>query len=112
MRGFGYTPVDPGMHSLQEQRALFRGATHIVGTSGAGFANYVYCRQGTKVMEIFSARNFDPFHWSVADPAGLEYHCILSSPDDELLVGRGTDQDFQVDIANLVRNLENYGFTG
>ena len=48
----GFRIVEPESYSVKEQIAIFRSARFVVGPSGAGMFNTVFCRPGTEVMSI------------------------------------------------------------
>ena len=54
--------VSVRLHDLEfmEQVKLFNNAEFIVGLHGAGFANLVFCKPGTKVIEMKSITSGDP----------------------------------------------------
>lgn len=110
VRQFGFVLVDPGELFVQEQQALFAGATHVMGASGAGFANLVYCPPGTKVMEIAPPSGSEPFQWSIAEAAGLIFHCLPANPVMAAKPVLPIDRDFEVDIHCLVSTLHARGF--
>ncbi len=62
LRRAGFAVVDTGRLSVERQIALFAGAEAVVGATGAAFANALYCRPGTLVVEIM--------------PKGMENHWV------------------------------------
>jgi capsular polysaccharide biosynthesis protein len=50
----------------------------IVGAHGAGLANLVFCRPGTRVVEIVPTDNAYPFYFSLAVGAGLDYRYLVA----------------------------------
>lgn len=48
----GYVAVDPASMPVTAQIRMFMDAGSIVGSSGAAFANTIYCDEGTMVLEI------------------------------------------------------------
>ena len=62
LRGAGFAVADTGRMSVDRQIALFAGAEAVVGATGAAFANALYCRPGTLVVEIM--------------PRGMENHWV------------------------------------
>lgn len=63
LRRSGFDVVDTGRMTVDRQVALFAEAEAVVGVTGAAFANALYCRPGTLVVEI--------------QPAGMENHWVL-----------------------------------
>lgn len=62
LRRSGFAVVDTGRLGVDRQIALFAGAEAVVGAAGAAFANALYCRPGTLVVEIM--------------PKGMENHWV------------------------------------
>jgi len=52
MRTFGFAVVLLSGRSVADQVRLFAGATHIVAPHGAGLSNLLFCRAGTRVLEL------------------------------------------------------------
>ena len=48
----GFAVVRPERLAIDEQIALFRGARAVVGCTGAGFANCIFCRPGARLVEV------------------------------------------------------------
>ncbi len=62
LRRAGFAAVNTGRMPVDRQVAFFAGAEAVVGSAGAAFANALYCRPGTLVVEI--------------QPAGMENHWV------------------------------------
>jgi capsular polysaccharide biosynthesis protein len=59
-----------------EQIRLFCHADVVVGVHGAGLANIVFCRPGTRVVELMPSAWAMPCYWSVSHHVGLDYHLL------------------------------------
>ncbi|MCX6838547.1 MAG: glycosyltransferase family 61 protein [Verrucomicrobia bacterium] len=70
--------------SVMEQIALFRDADVVAGIHGAGLANLVYCRPGTRVVEVLPEHWGWPFYRSLSAAVGLDYRCVSASADEPL----------------------------
>jgi len=76
----GFHAIDPGALSFRDQVSLFRGASAIIGASGAAMANLIFCKQGCRVMSLVSDRNIGfPLYSRLADIFGLDF-VHLSGP--------------------------------
>lgn len=64
--------------SLLEQVTLFNYADVIVGPHGSGFFNIIFCKQGTKVIEIFQKRSDSSFFY-IAQHLGLDYSFLKTT---------------------------------
>lgn len=65
--------------SVAEQIAAFRRARVVVGPHGAGLTNVMFCRPGTRFIEL-NCRNFiSRYHYfcDIADQRALDYRLIL-----------------------------------
>lgn len=81
-RGFRVLEADWANHP--EQVAAFAEADVIVGVHGAGLANVIFCRPGTRVVEILAGdwRKTTVLHWAAEN--NLEYMPIIGSAEGEL----------------------------
>jgi capsular polysaccharide biosynthesis protein len=98
---YGFRLVRLSELSLAEQIALFRSAEAVVGPHGAGLVSTLYCRPGTKVIELWPLgfRHVSPF-WNIASLAGLNYAmCICSAGLDAR--GQFDRRGMTVDLALL-----------
>jgi capsular polysaccharide biosynthesis protein len=58
----GFSIVQPELYKVDQQIQMFHRAKVVVGPTGSGFANVIYCRPGTLVVEITPAAMF-PKAW-------------------------------------------------
>lgn len=79
---------------FRDQAALFHSADIVVATHGAGLANLMFCRPGTKVLEIFPSNFIDEGFLKVAKAARLDYDFFIAGEGD-------FRQDFEIDSAAL-----------
>jgi hypothetical protein len=68
----GFERYDTGKMSVVEQIALFAQAEMVVGEHGAGLTSIMFCKQGTKVIELFQAL-IDTSFWFPAQIFHLDY---------------------------------------
>ena len=69
--------------SFQEQVQTFAGATFVAGPHGAGFANLVFTRPNTRVIELFHPGHQQYLYKELAAKLGLNYQCIVGTAPDE-----------------------------
>lgn len=67
----GFRRFTPEGSSLAEQARRFAGASVLVGPHGGAFANCVFCRPGTRVVEFFNPRYLNPCYQNLASGLGL-----------------------------------------
>ena len=60
LRQLDFAVVAPEEHTIDEQIDIFRNADVVVGCAGAAFANVLYCRRDTTVVEITPSRMVTP----------------------------------------------------
>ena len=69
----GWTICRPGTMPLARQIALFRGARHIAGVSGAGLTNIAFAAPGARVTVFAPAAMPDTFFWLLSELCGHDY---------------------------------------
>lgn len=108
LEAMGFETVDPG--SLKDTEACFRSADCVVGLHGAAMANLVFCRPGTRVLELLSSAQSYPYYLSLSLSGGLIYDCVIGPADHEvpsphpLAVCVGSS-DYVVDIDEVLASL-------
>lgn len=74
----GFSKVDPGSLSVQEQINSFHAAKVVVAPHGAGLTNMVFCEPGTKVLELFAPDYVHTGLWTIAQSLGhIDYSYIV-----------------------------------
>ena len=74
-REFGFAVYD--YEQCAEEPEFFASASAVVGAHGAGLANLAFCRPGTAVLELIPSDHVHPYFYTLADSAGLDYHCLV-----------------------------------
>jgi hypothetical protein len=108
LRERGFVPLAMEDFTLREKAWLLSRAEVVLGPSGAGLSNIVFCRPGTKVIEI----RVQPFPvkepWAIANRCGLDFYDVLPvgyGGHDKSLVATGTVGDDDIfatlDLAGL-----------
>lgn len=73
----GFRPVAMENYSLREKAWLLGRAEVVLGPSGAGLCNIVFCRPGTKIVEL----RVQPYPvmepWDIANRCGLDFYDVL-----------------------------------
>jgi capsular polysaccharide biosynthesis protein len=114
-----FSVVAPEEHTIDEQIDIFRNAELVVGCAGAAFANVLYCRRDTTVVEITPSRMVTPVttsgRWvynlcAIAGCRWRPYYCTQSESVQTVAVGDGQLREvgftFDLDIEDLVRFVE------
>src|SRR5438874_5357053 len=91
--------------SWREQANLFAGASVIVAPHGAALANIVFCKPGTRVVEISTRAGYGDWYWQLAAVAGLSYE-VLEAQRSGSFSGPYENADMIVSRENVERLLE------
>ena len=75
----GFTEYEPAQDSIADQARAFRRARVIVATHGAALTNLIFCRPGTVLIELFSAKYVNPCYLHICQQLGIRH---LSLMDD------------------------------
>lgn len=82
LRKKGFVPVECEKLSVREQARIFASAEMVVGAHGAGLTNLVFCRPGTKVIELFGPGYVNPCYRDLCVAAGLEHMAVIGNGRD------------------------------
>lgn len=95
----GFTRVWLEDLAWAEQINAFRHARVIVAPHGAGLANLVFCREGTRVVEFFHPTYVNPCFWRLAALGKLDYRPVVASGGQPLACDRRAGRvDIEADI--------------
>lgn len=84
----GFTRVDPGTLSVQEQIDLFSGAEYIVSPHGAALANLAFCSPGVRVLELFAPSYVNVCYWNITENIDRShYRYVVGGDSDSHKVG-------------------------
>jgi capsular polysaccharide biosynthesis protein len=81
----GFETVGCGKLSVEEQADRFCSANIVVGAHGAALTNLVFCRPGTKVVELFSPHYVNPCYRDLSVAAGLKHSAVIGDGKDWVL---------------------------
>ena len=76
----GFRRYDLESMSVAQQAALFYRAECVIGPHGAGLVNLVFCRPGTKVIEIGTPHRPHPCFHAIAHHRRLDYQVYFANP--------------------------------
>jgi capsular polysaccharide biosynthesis protein len=98
--------VPPETLSVAEQIRVFSSAEMVVGPSGSGMFNVVFCHPGTKIIDIESEPHWIHAHRNLLASCGLRHG---------IFIGNATDHDFRdhhkpwtVNIDALISRIESF----
>ena len=80
----GFTRLDPGTVSVQEQIDAFAAAEVVVAPHGAALANLVFARPGVRVLELFAPDYVNPCYWAITQsvPEASYRYLVAGSPGE------------------------------
>jgi capsular polysaccharide biosynthesis protein len=86
----GFTPIEPEKLSATDQIRAFAGADAVVGLGGAGMFKTVFCRSGTRVLDIESTPTFVEAHANILASLGHRYAILIgeADPTDDRIYNR------------------------
>jgi len=106
LNSFGFTTLSLSGLSFEEQVRLFNNAEVIVSPHGAGLANLVFCKTGTKIIEIFSKGWVGTMYYDLAQKLGLEYYYQLDNVSaSPASAAEAKHKHFMVDLAAVEKTL-------
>ena len=75
----GFEIIDCGEMSIKDQAAAFAHAELIVAPHGGALTNLIFCRPGTKVVELLSSNYPNPCYRNLCGVAKLPYIGIIGN---------------------------------
>lgn len=103
LEGRGFEIVRLSGLGLREQISIFRSADMVIGPHGAGFSNTLFCRPGTRVIELGTPFYLNSCFAAMAGELGLT-HSIHLSPTPTP-PGSRHDTSWRCDLDNLMQYL-------
>jgi capsular polysaccharide biosynthesis protein len=97
LRLLGFDIIEPQYLTAAEQIATFASADLVVGPSGSGMFNAIFCRPGTKLIDIESEPHWVLPHSCLFSSAGLQYG---------IFEGRAENRDWSVHHKQWRVNIE------
>lgn len=107
LQQYGFKTVVLSKLSTIEKIILFSNAESVISATGAGLANLLFCKPGTKVIEIFNEGFvIEPFY-DIAAKNGLNYKYIICKGNKIYNATQGQREDLTVDVAGVAEMLRN-----
>lgn len=79
----GFAIIQLEYLTFDEQALLFANAEYIIGAHGAGLANIVFCKPGTKIIELMPHTLLRWCYRQIAMVADLSYECVITQSNSE-----------------------------
>ena len=105
----GFTVLDPGRLSVQEQIDHFAAARVVVAPHGAALTNLTFCRPGVRLLELFAPGYLNPGYWSIlsnVEDSGYRYLIGAGREPDPDSPMRGVMHDIHIDPAAVEEALD------
>jgi capsular polysaccharide biosynthesis protein len=100
----GIVPVQLSALAFEQQARLFAGADLVVALHGAGLSNLLFCRPGTRILEIFAPGWMPPCFFTLASSVGAHYTHLVARPAASSSRGPQFD-DVQIPVEPLIERL-------
>lgn len=101
----GFDIVIPDVLSVAEQVAAFANADFVIGPAGAGMFNSVFCRPGTKLIDIESERHWIYAHCSLFSSLGLNFGVFWGKAELEPSNEATVHLPFSVNVVALLERI-------
>ncbi len=101
----GFRAVEMDGRSVAEQAAIFASARCVVAVHGAALANLVFCRPGTRVVELLPANAAVVLYSLLSSQLGLDHRAVVGTEARPPRRYRSfmADADLRVDVPRVVR---------
>jgi hypothetical protein len=107
LRTLGFCIVEPETLSARAQIEAFSAADFVVGPSGAGMFNVMFCRPGTRVIDIESEPGWIHAHTCLFASCGLRYGIFEGKVDQSDT--RPVHRNWTVNIDALCDRIDDFG---
>jgi capsular polysaccharide biosynthesis protein len=99
LKKYDFEIIEPELFSISSQAEIFNHASFIIGPHGAGFTNLIFCRENTKIIDIFSQEWVNHCYSIIASVNNLRYGYLLGEKVKQEQTGKGAN--IKVDISKL-----------
>jgi capsular polysaccharide biosynthesis protein len=98
----GFCIIEPENLTKEDCFRIFAGARMVVGPSGAGLFNCIFCAPGTTVVDIECAPDCIPGHSSLFSNLQLDYHVYVA----QALTAHSCHPPFIIDVDKFITFLK------
>ncbi len=107
----GFVCISPESMTLTEQIAIFAHAKVIIAAHGSGLTNIMFCRPGTKIIELVSPNYIRHYYWVISQQLGLEHYYLKGEdftcyPIRQLMYQNPLTEDIIVNLNSLEKVLK------
>lgn len=83
LKAIGFDIIEPENLSVQDQIVAFSSASLVVGPSGSGLFNTMFCHPGTKIIDIQTEPHWIYSYTGMYSSLGLEYGIFIGKTEPE-----------------------------
>ena len=98
LKNYGFKTVYFEDYSVTDQIKITKSSSHIIAIHGAGMINCNFCKEGTKVLELFPFNYQCGFAYINANMFRLDYDYYIGEPVNKLWKERPIMENFYVNI--------------
>nr|WP_285854233.1 glycosyltransferase family 61 protein [Paenibacillus elgii] len=102
---FGFKKVTLESMKVTQQVQLFSCAKFIIAPHGAGLTNLVFCKPGTKVIELFNPYYMPSYYWMISNHIHLNYFYLVNEAEQL----NSASSDYKVNIDKLLETIQYAG---
>ncbi len=107
LKPLGFVDYELSKLSFSQKVNLFRSAKVVVGATGAGLSNLIFCNPKTKILEIFHSTFISTMFADMANNADLDYHYIIKDGGKKAkTIKEGEIGHFMVDIDPIIQKVK------
>jgi hypothetical protein len=81
LKPYGFEVYTMASLSMRQKAELLSSARLIVAPHGSGSVNFVFCKPGTKILDLIPDNCVSPFYCDICDKRGIDYHYLLCESD-------------------------------
>lgn len=97
----GFDIIIPDELDIKSQISIFSNSDFVIGCSGAALFNTVFCEDGTKLIDVESAKNWIYGHVSLFSSFNLNFGVHWAKPIDDI----GGHRPFHVNLDKLIERV-------
>ncbi len=102
LKSNGFSIVDMGDYMLDEQISIMKNADAVIGIHGAALTNTLYCKPGTKVIEIFPPNYGTNAFRTISEMLGHQYIPLVGAAvENSTMEGVNTRENLFLEIEQL-----------
>jgi len=109
LQRYGFESVQLSQFNFRDKIALFQQSEFVVGLTGAGLTNIMFCDKGTKLLELFPPSFIHYLYSSIATHLDFDYQYLTLTNASSLSRFNKYFGDLRSDLDLLERSLKKMG---